>query len=156
MKRYLLYITAVMVVLSAGVYADAQDEMSEAMQKEEAVQGQDTQQSAVMPEPVSTPVKEGAAKMEELSIYGEVQNVNVQAGSIMVQFYDYDNDEEKSTDIILDGNSKLENVKAIGDIKKGDWVDVTYVVSNGKNMAKIVSVEKEEPAEEESAPAIEE
>jgi len=50
----------------------------------------------------------------------------------------------------------LENAKAIGDIKKGDWVDITYTTSAGKNLAKAVSVEKEEPAQEETAPTTEE
>lgn len=100
-----------------------------------------------------TPAKEEAAKVQELSIYGEVQSINTQASSIAVQYYDYDNDEEKSIEIAVDKDSKLENVKAIDEIKKGDWVDVAYVVSGGKNMAKMVGVEKEEPAGEEGVPA---
>ncbi|MBI5124514.1 MAG: hypothetical protein HZA72_03755 [Candidatus Omnitrophica bacterium] len=116
------------------------------------------EEESKMPAPVQTaaaqaPVKEEAAKVQELSIYGEVQSVNTQAGSLAVQYYDYDNDEEKSIEIAIDKDSKLENVKAIDEIKKGDWVDVTYIVSAGKNMAKMVSVEKEELAGEEGAPA---
>jgi hypothetical protein len=72
-----------------------------------------------------------------------------------VQYYDYDNDEERSTEIVIDGSTKLDNAKAIGDIKKGDWVDVTYAASVGRNVAKVVSVEKEEPAQDENAPTAE-
>lgn len=93
-------------------------------------------------------------KSEELSIYGEVQSVNPQANSMVVQYYDYDNDAEKSMEITLDKDTKLENVTAIGDIKKADWVDVTYTVNAGKNMAKFVSVEKEEPSQEQNAPDV--
>jgi hypothetical protein len=96
-----------------------------------------------------------APKPSEMSIYGEVQSVNAQAGSMTVQYYDYDNDAERSTEITVDANSKLDNAKSIADIKKGDWVDVTYSAAGGKNVAKSVSVEKEEPAQEENAPAIE-
>lgn len=94
---------------------------------------------------------EAAVKTSELSIYGEVQAVNVQAVSMSVQYYDYDNDEEKTLEVALDKDSKLENVKAIDEIKKGDWVDVAYTATGGKNIAKMVSVEKEDLSAEENA-----
>lgn len=93
-----------------------------------------------------------AANMDELSIYGEIQSVDVQAASITVQYYDYDNDEEKTLEVSLDKDSKLENVKEIGEVKKGDWADVTYAVAGGKNIAKMVSVEVEEPDAEDYGP----
>lgn len=152
MRKYLLYVMVAIMAAFAASYAFAQDEASDA-----TAPGQETPAApATTPAPAAVPVKEEPPKMTELSIYGEVQAVNIQANSMTVQYYDYDNDEEKSTEITLDGNSKLENVKAIGDIKKGDWVDVAYVTSAGKNVAKSVSVEKEEPAQEENAPATEE
>ena len=94
-----------------------------------------------------------AAKTNELSIYGEVQAVNSSTNSATVQYYDYDNDEEKTIEITLDKDTKLENAKILTDMKKGDWAVVTYIVSGSKNVAKLVSVEKEEPAAEENAPA---
>lgn len=109
------------------------------------------QQEAAPQTAVSSPA-ETAGKQSELSIYGEVQVVNVQAASISVQYYDYDNDEEKTIEVSLDKDSKLENVKTIVEIKKGDWVDVVYVVTGGKNVARSISVEKEEPAAEENTP----
>lgn len=93
-----------------------------------------------------------AAKTNEISIYGEVQAVNVQASSMSVQYYDYDNDEEKTLEVLLDKDSKLENVKALSEVKKGDWVDVAYTVTGGKNIARNVSVETEEPAAGDNAP----
>ncbi len=107
--------------------------------------------AAPPPWPATAPA-EPAAKTNELSIYGEVQAVNIQAASISVQYYDYDNDEEKTLEVSLDKDSKLENVKAIGEVKKGDWVDVTYAVIAGKNTAKMISVEKEELSAEDNAP----
>jgi len=100
-----------------------------------------------------TPAPEEVAKTNEVSIYGEVQAVNVQANSITVQYYDYDNDEEKTMEVVLDKDSKLENVKAIGEIKKGDWADITCVLAGAKFTAKLVNVEKEELGADEEAPA---
>jgi hypothetical protein len=96
---------------------------------------------------------EEATEPKDLSIYGEVQAVNVQAGTMTVQYYDYDSDEEKNMDVAVDKDTKLENAKDLNDVRKGDWVDVTYAVSGGKNLAKSVSVEKEEEPEPEPAPA---
>lgn len=106
--------------------------------------------------PASAPAQQETPKVSELSIYGEVQAVNTQANSMTVQYYDYDSDEEKSIEVTFDKDTKLENVKAMDEVKKADWVDVTYVSANGKNMAKTISVEKEEPAKGEEAPTAEE
>ena len=102
--------------------------------------------------PQGVPAQE-AVKIKELSIYGEVQNVNLQASSMAVQYYDYDNDEEKTLEVTVDKDSGLENVKAINEIKKGDWVDVTYAVTGGKNIAQNISVDTEEVSAEDNAPA---
>jgi uncharacterized alpha/beta hydrolase family protein len=115
---------------------------------------QDPQAPAKDDTPVAqTEAPQAAPKMSDLSIYGEVQSVNVQASSMIVQYYDYDNDEEKTLDVAVGQDSKLENVKALGEIKKGDWVDVAYIVTDGKSTAKMISVEVEEPAAEENSPA---
>jgi hypothetical protein len=92
------------------------------------------------------PVAEAPA-VKEISIYGEVQGVNAPANSMTVQYYDYDSDEGKTIDITTNKDTKIENASGIDRINKGDWVDVTYAVSEGKNLAKTVIVEKEETAE---------
>jgi len=157
MSRYLLYLA---VILTAAALINVPGTFAQNEEPKTAAKGSEPQaaasQAAVTTGPATVPVVDSAPKMSELSIYGEVQAVNMQANSMTIQYYDYDNDEEKTTEISLDAGSKLENAKAIGDIKKGDWVDVTYTASAGKNTAKFVSVEKEEPAQEESAPAAEE
>jgi len=94
-----------------------------------------------------------AAPMKELSIYGEVKTVNSPAGSMTVQYYDYDSDEEKSIDVIADKDTKFENVANVGEIKQGDWIDATYAAKDNQNIAKSIIVEKEEmPPETENAP----
>lgn len=105
-------------------------------------------QSAQAPA-VKQAVKEEAPQpTKDFSIYGEVQSVNAVVNSLTVQYYDYDSDEEKTADILADKDTKIENASGIIDIKKGDWVDVTYVALDGKNTAKSIIVEKEEVAPE--------
>ena len=161
MRKY-LFITILMIAISAlALNAFAQDNTKgsvapAAAPAASAAPSQPAAAPAATPAAPAVPaMKEETPKMMDLSIYGEVQSVNVQANSMTVQYYDYDNDEERSAEITLDSASKLDNAKAIGDIKKGDWVDVTYTANTGKNVAKAVSVEKEEPAQDENAPAVE-
>jgi Cu/Ag efflux protein CusF len=98
---------------------------------------------AVAPTPATT---EKASQPQEISIYGEVKTVNPSAGSITVQYYDYDSDEEKSIDIVTDAGTKMENAATINDIKQGNWADIIYTSADGKNTAKSIIVEKEEEA----------
>lgn len=100
--------------------------------------------------------KETEAQPEELSIYGEVQAVDEDSNSLSVQYYDYDSDEEKTIEIGVDKDTKIENAAKLDEIKQNNWVDVTYSVSAGKNIAKSIIVEKEEvpvEAASEEAPA---
>lgn len=96
-----------------------------------------------------------AAQAKEIAIYGEVQSVDAAAGSIAVQYYDYDSDSEKTATVMVGKDAKIENAGSLSDIKKGDWADVTYTVKDGNNAAKVITVEKEEtpPAAEQAAPA---
>jgi len=94
---------------------------------------------------------------EEMSIYGEVKSTDAVTNSIKLQYYDYDSDEENTSDIILDKETKMENANSLSDIKQGYWIDAIYVVKEGKNIAKSIIVEKEEEEPVEAAvPAAEE
>lgn len=98
------------------------------------------------------PIADVTPQAKEIAIYGEVQAVDAPASTLSVQYYDYDSDSEKTSEIAINPDTKLENASAIGDIKKGDWVDVTYILKDGKNAAKAVTVEKEEaPAPDEAS-----
>ncbi|MCX5666566.1 MAG: hypothetical protein NT036_05995 [Candidatus Omnitrophica bacterium] len=152
MKRYFVCIAIILAVMVLPAISAFSQGPETPVKEDKAVAPAPQAAQAVMAQTPPVAPAEAAAKTNELSIYGEVQAVNVPASSISVQYYDYDNDEEKTLEVSLDKDSKLENVKAIGEIKKGDWVDVTYAVTAGKNMAKMVSVEVEEPAAEENAP----
>lgn len=151
MKKYFICILILPLVISVfAIPAFSQENKQEGQQQQaEVVPIQTPVPATPVPPPAEVPVSPAT---NELSIYGEVQSVNAAANSMIVQYYDYDNDEEKSIEITLDKASKLENVKDMPEIKKGDWADITYTVSAGKNVAKIVSVEKEEPVPEENTP----
>jgi len=141
MKKYLVVIAIISVMMAlSGASAFAQD--SQVTAEEDMASVQDPQVDPAL----------AAGKTNELAIYGEVQAVNVPGASISVQYYDYDSDEERTLEVSLDKDSKMENVKVIDEVKPGDWVDVTYTVTGGKNTAKMVSVEVEELAAEDSAP----
>ncbi|MDP2928998.1 MAG: hypothetical protein Q8O01_02910 [Candidatus Omnitrophota bacterium] len=149
MKKRLMCLSIVWVIMATlAVPVFSQDSQTPAV--EDSMPAKAPQ--AVAQAPQAAPAQE-AAVPSELSIYGEVQTVNVQAASMTVQYYDYDNDEEKTLEVALDKDSKLENAKAIDEIKKGDWADVTYVVTSGKNIARSISVEKEDLSAEENAPS---
>lgn len=98
------------------------------------------------PQAASEAVSTSAVQPQEVSIYGEVKNVNMAANSITVQYYDYDSDEEKSIDVTADAATKMENAKEVVDIKPGNWADVIYSIKDGKNVAKSIIVEREEEA----------
>lgn len=102
---------------------------------------------AEAPAPAPAPITDFTPTVKEIAIYGEVQAVDASANNLSVQYYDYDSDSEKTAEIAINTDTKLENVLAIGDIKKGDWVDVTYIAKDGGNAAKVVTVEKEETPE---------
>lgn len=104
-------------------------------------------ESAAAPVTATAPVepaKEAVLQPEEMSIYGEVKSTDEATNSIKLQYYDYDNDEEKTADIIIDKDTKMENAASLKDIKQGDWIDAVYLPKDGSNIAKSVIVEKEE------------
>ncbi len=95
-----------------------------------------------------------APQAKEIAIYGEVQSVDAAAGSIAIQYYDYDSDSEKTATVMAGKDSKIENAGSLSDIRKGDWADVTYTVKDGNNAAKVITVEKEEaPTTGQASPA---
>ena len=131
MKRYIL---AILILGLFAVQGHCQDNQTATPAATEAVTAA----------PADTTVQP-----QEISIYGEVKAVNPTASSMSVQYYDYDSDEEKSIEITSANNTKMENAAGINDIKQGNWADVIYTGTSGKNIAKSIIVEKEEetPAE---------
>ena len=93
---------------------------------------------------VAAPQPADNAASKESAIYGEVKVVNASLGTLIVQYYDYDSDEEKSSEIAVGPGTKFENAANLSGVKQGDWLDVSYVAAGGKNTATLISVEKED------------
>ena len=135
--KYILYVFAIVLI----VFLSANPTFSQENQMTPSKEATESYASAVKEKP--------APETDEISIYGEVQGTAATTNSLSVQYYDYDTDEEKTIDVALTKDTRLENAASITDIKNGDWVDVTYMISDNKNIAKSVAVEKEETGPEE-------
>ena len=81
-------------------------------------------------------------------IWGDVVSVDTQKNELLIKYLDYETDSEKEISISVDDKTTLENVKSLDEIKAKDTVSVDYIiVSEGKNLAKNISVEKPESPE---------
>ncbi|MDD5633745.1 MAG: hypothetical protein PHW46_00520 [Candidatus Omnitrophica bacterium] len=95
-------------------------------------------------EPVSA-VKEGALRQPQmLSFYGEIQSADVSLSSLTFQYYDYENDEDKIVELTVNSDTNFENATSLDDIKKGDWAEIDYTVRDGKNIATLIVVDRDE------------
>lgn len=88
-----------------------------------------------------------AQEEEELEYsWGIVSSVS--SNQIVVTEYDYDSDEEVDATYTVDPQADIRNVESLKDIKVGDSIEIDYVVSAGKKVAKIIAVEKPSYEEE--------
>ena len=94
-----------------------------------------------------------AAQAETLWIWGEVISVDTTLGQILVRYLDYETGNEVNITVDTESATTYENVAALADIKPKDTVSIDYVTSGNKNIAKNISVEKLEAAEDLGAPS---
>lgn len=147
MKRFLVISMLIAVLSLVAIPLFSQENKEPAPAAQEA---QSPTVSTSAPTPAA-PAKEAVTQApEEISIYGEVKSTDEASNSTKLQYYDYDNDEEKTADIVIDKDTKMENAASLKDIKQGDWIDAVYLPKGGSNIAKSIIVEKEE---EEAPPA---
>jgi len=83
-------------------------------------------------------------------VWGDV--VTLDENQITVRYLDYETDEEKEITVVCDPETEFENISSISEIKVEDSVSIDYVVREGKNIAKFISVERMETSEEEEIP----
>ena len=83
--------------------------------------------------------------------YGTV--VNVAEDYLTVSEYDYENDEEVEKNYFVDSQAEIKGADSILGIAVDDNVDIAYRISNGKNIAQSITVEK--PSEEDGPAAVE-
>jgi len=72
--------------------------------------------------------------------FGTVKSAS--AGEVVVSEYDYETDKDVDVAYTLDPKVELKNVDAADKIVAGDSIDITFIVKDGKKIAKSVSIEK--------------
>jgi len=76
-------------------------------------------------------------------VWGEVTNLDIKADIVTLKYLDYENDQEKELALVVDGNTVYDNLKSFDEIKIKDTLSIDYkVTSDGKNLAKNISLEK--------------
>jgi len=81
------------------------------------------------------------AEPEVQWLWGEVVSVDTNAKQMTVKYLDYETDTEKEMNIKADDKTTYENVKSLDEIKVQDTLSIDYIVADGKNIAKNISVE---------------
>lgn len=92
----------------------------------------------------SQEVPQAAGSETEMQwLWGEIVSVDTQKNELTVKCLDYETEEEKEISIILNEQTLYENVSALSEIASQDVASIDYIVgSDGKNIAKVISVEK--------------
>lgn len=104
-------------------------------QGEQVIQGPPLQQAGVVEQQLQW-------------VWGEVV-LEPANNTLTVKYLDYENDAEKEIAITADENTVYENIKSLSELKPKDTVSIDYIVtSEGKNIAKNISVEKVEDTQE--------
>jgi hypothetical protein len=91
-------------------------------------------------------------------LWGEAVSVDAANKTLVVKYLDYETDQEKDVAITTDDQTSYENVSSLSEIKIKDALSIDYIIgADGKNIAKLISVEKpeSEPAGQEgNTPAV--
>jgi len=100
---------------------------------------------------VKEKVAQGTENESEIQwIWAELVSVDAQKNEIAVKYFDYEIDEEKNIIIVVDNKTTYENIKSINELKLGNALSIDYAVdSEGKNIARNISVEKPESSQPE-------
>ncbi|MFH1281602.1 MAG: hypothetical protein ABIH91_02665, partial [Candidatus Omnitrophota bacterium] len=75
--------------------------------------------------------------------WGEVMNLDNQAGTVTLKYLDYETDQEKELVLVVDEKTTFENINDFGQLKPGDALSIDYTAgADNKNIAKNISFEK--------------
>ncbi len=78
-------------------------------------------------------------------LWGEAVSVDATNKTLSVKYLDYETDQEKDIAITTDDQTSYENVNSLSEIKIKDALSIDYIIgADGKNIAKLISVEKPE------------
>ncbi|MFH0918451.1 MAG: hypothetical protein V1830_04890 [Candidatus Omnitrophota bacterium] len=83
--------------------------------------------------------------------WGEVTNLDNQAGTVTLKYLDYETDQEKELVLVVDEKTVFENIKDFNALKLNDTLSIDYIVgTENRNIAKNISFET--PEDTSSAP----
>jgi len=140
MRVMTVFIFIAIISLFLGlVYGFAQEQV--ASQPENQTQSEVQQES-----------QEGATPAVALDtdiqwLWGEVVSADFQKNELLVKYVDYETDIEKVVTVVATDKTTYENVQSLIEIKPQDVVSIDYTLdSQGRNIAKNISVEKPEAA----------
>lgn len=68
--------------------------------------------------------------------------VGVSSNEIIISEYDYETEEELQVAYVINSDTESNNVNSLEGIYVGDVVNIDYVVSGGKKVAKIITFEQ--------------
>lgn len=89
---------------------------------------------------ISEPVEEAIEEETEWK-WGDVLSVDAVNNQLLVGYIDYETDASGEIIFSIEPKTVFEGVKGLGEIKIKDSVSVDYVVLDGKNIARLVSVD---------------
>lgn len=94
--------------------------------------------TATQAQPEITPIPD-----ENISwVWGEVKSVDPVSMTFNIIYMDYQTDEEKELVLSADHETKLEGASDFSGIKAGDTASIDYIVKDGKNIPRNISIEK--------------
>ena len=76
--------------------------------------------------------------------WGEVVSTDIQNKTLTIKYLDFETDQEKELLLAVDESTVYENVKSLEEIQPKDILSVDFLVSDSKNVAKNISIEKPE------------
>lgn len=90
-----------------------------------------------------TAIPQGQGEAEMQWVWGDVASVDLQNKLLVVQYLDYETDQEKEMSIAVDEKTTFENIKSMEEIIPKLTVSIDYVVgADGKFVARNLSVER--------------
>lgn len=114
----------------------------------------EAREDIALPEKGAETKAEDIGKEEDLEwVWGDVVSVDAEKGQLSVKYLDYETDTEKEMAFCIDEKTVFENAQNLGEIRPQDSASVDYAITNeGKNVARLISVEKNIPETQELAP----
>ena len=76
--------------------------------------------------------------IEDDQLFGFGQVAEISASAMTLVEYDFETDQELQMVYVIDGDTKLDNIASLDEIKVDDEVGVNYEEKDGKKMAKTI------------------